>query len=83
MTYYQDGHIRDKIKVVLDLSNYVTKKELHDATGVHTSSLAAKRDFANLKAEVGKCRQFNTTQIIKVWRKEIADADKKYLKLVL
>ena len=28
MTYYlePDGHIRDKVKVVLNLSNYATKK---------------------------------------------------------
>ena len=36
MNYYpeQDSHIRDKVKVVLDLSNYATKKELDHATGV-------------------------------------------------
>ena len=30
MSYYlePDSHIRDKVKVVLDFSNYVTKKEL-------------------------------------------------------
>ena len=29
MSYYPeaDSHIRDKVKVVLDLSNYTTKKE--------------------------------------------------------
>ena len=29
MSYYpeRDRHIRDKVKVVLDLSNYATKKE--------------------------------------------------------
>ena len=43
--YYSDpdSHIRDKIKIVIDLSNYATRKELKDATEVDTSSLVAKR----------------------------------------
>ena len=47
MNYYPDpgSHIRDKVKVALDLSNYSTKKELNDATGVDTSNLVAKRYF--------------------------------------
>ena len=51
MIYYSEpySHIKDKVKVVLDLSNYATKKELNDASGVETSSLAAKRDFVKLK----------------------------------
>ena len=45
MSYYPepDSHMRDKIKVVLDLTNYDTKKELDHATGVDTSDLAAKK----------------------------------------
>ena len=45
MSYYPepDSKIRDKIKVVLDLSNYATKKELDHTTGVDTSDLAAKK----------------------------------------
>ena len=56
MSYYPepDSHIRDKFKVVLDLSNYATKKELNDATGVDTSNLANKSDFIALKAEIDK-----------------------------
>ena len=38
-----DGHVRDKFKVVLDLSNYATKKELDHATDIYTSDLAAKK----------------------------------------
>ena len=43
MSYYPDpdGHIRDKVKLGLDLSNYATKKELDHAVGVDTSDLAA------------------------------------------
>ena len=42
------------MKVVLDWTNYATKKELKDATGFHTCNLAAKRDFIALKADVDK-----------------------------
>ena len=49
-----DSHIRDKVTVALDLSNYATKKELVHATGIDTSDLAAKKDFCPLKAEVDK-----------------------------
>ena len=56
MSYYPetDSHIRDKVKVELDLLNFVTKKELDHATAVDTSDLAAKKDFIALKAEVDK-----------------------------
>ena len=56
MSYHSepDCHIRDKIKVVLGLSNNATKKELDHATGVDTSDLAAKKDFIAFKAEVDK-----------------------------
>ena len=50
LCYYlePDSHIRDKVKVVLDLSNYATKKELDRATGIDTSDLAVKKDFIAL-----------------------------------
>ena len=49
MSYYPepDSRIRDKVKLVLNLSNYATKKELDHATGLDTSDLAAKKDFIN------------------------------------
>ena len=52
MSYYPeaDSHIRDKVKVVLDLPNYATK----NGRGIDTSDLAAKKDFIALKAEVDK-----------------------------
>ena len=36
MSYYpeQDSYVRDKVKVVLDLTNYATKKELENVTEV-------------------------------------------------
>ena len=53
MCYYpeSESHVRNKVKVVLDLSNYATKKSWN-ATAVDTSNLAAKRDFIALKAEL-------------------------------
>ena len=48
MSYYPDPdpdkHIKDKVKVILDLSNYATKKELEDFTGIDASNLAAKKN---------------------------------------
>ena len=56
MSYYPqpNGHIRDKIKAVLDLLNYATKKELDHATGIDTSDLATKIESIALKAQVDK-----------------------------
>ena len=56
MSYYPepDSHIRYKVKVVLDLPIYATKKELKLATDIDTSDLAAKKDFITLKGEVEK-----------------------------
>ena len=56
MNYYPelDSHIREKFKVVLDLSNYASKKELGHATGVDTSDVADKKDVIALKTEVDK-----------------------------
>ena len=56
MSYYAepDSHIRDIVKVSLDLSNNATKKELEHATGVDASNLAAKKNFNAFKAQVKK-----------------------------
>ena len=44
--YYKWVIIQNQtLKVVLDLSNYGTKKELEHATGIDTSDLAAKKRF--------------------------------------
>ena len=42
------------VKVELDLSNYATKTDLKNATGIDTSSFAKKVDLANLKSNVDK-----------------------------
>ena len=44
----------DKVKVVWDLSNVATKRELEHATGIDTSDFAAKKDSIVLKPEAGK-----------------------------
>ena len=56
MSFYpeRDSHIRDKVKVALELWNHITKKELDHATDVDTSDVAAKKDFIALEAEVEK-----------------------------
>ena len=46
-----NSHIRDKVKVVLDLWNYATKKELEHTAGIDKSDAVAKRDFIALKAD--------------------------------
>ena len=45
-----DGYINVKV----DLSNYATKSDLKNATGIYTSKLASKSDLVNLKTEVDK-----------------------------
>ena len=56
MSYHPEpeSHVRDKYKVVLDLSNHGTKKESDHSASVYSSDLAAKKDFIALKAEVVK-----------------------------
>ena len=52
---YSQSNIRDKVKVVLALSNYVMKKRLDHATGsIVALNLVAKNDFIALKVEVDK-----------------------------
>ena len=43
-----------RVKVELDLSNYATKADLKNATGVDTSKFAKELDLASLKPEVDK-----------------------------
>ena len=45
---------RGDINVKVDLSNYATKAESKNATGIDTSKFAEKSDLASLKAEVDK-----------------------------
>ena len=45
---------KNKIEVELDLSNYSTKSNLKNGTGVDTSQFAKKNHVVNLKPEVAK-----------------------------
>ena len=42
------------VKTELDLSNYTTKSDFKNVTGVDTSDFAKKTDLANLKSDVDK-----------------------------
>ena len=44
--------LRANVKVELNLSNYATKLDLKNATGVDKLDFAEKTDFANLKSDV-------------------------------
>ena len=43
---------RERVKVEFDLSNFVTKVDFKNTTGVDTSALAKNIDLANLKSGV-------------------------------
>ena len=46
--------LRGKVKVELNLSNYATKTDLKNATGIDTSSFAKNVDLSHLKTVVDK-----------------------------
>ena len=46
--------LRGKKKVELDLSNFATKTDLKNATGINTSSFAKKVDVAASKSNIDK-----------------------------
>ena len=46
--------LEERVKVELDLSNYVTKGGLKTATGTDKSKFAKKVDLANLRSNVNK-----------------------------
>ena len=55
MNIFQNRNLRkEDWKVELDLSNYATKTDLNNATGVDTSDFAERTDLAHLKPGVDK-----------------------------
>ena len=52
--YFPEPKSLGKVKVEVDLSNYATKTESKNATGIDTSSFTKKIDLANLKSIVEK-----------------------------
>ena len=51
MSHFQepDSHIRDKVRVTLDLSNYATIKQINDATGVDTFNTFTAKEFSETR----------------------------------
>ena len=58
MSYFteSESQMGEQMKVVLDLANYATKKQLNDAPDVDTSNLAAKGDFVALETKIYKLK---------------------------
>ena len=56
MSYYQeaDSHSGDKVKGILELSNYATNKELAHTIGLDRSDLTVKKNSIALKVEADK-----------------------------
>ena len=86
MSFYPESgsHVNNKMKVVLDLSNY-GKSELSNATGVDTSQLAAEIDFVALKAEVDKVdgnKLVNILSGFNNYETKVDDVDSGKLKIV-
>ena len=79
MSYFSEPYTcnKNKIKVELDLSNYVTKSDLKNTTGVDTSNFAKKMsDLASLKATIDKLEKLQS-DISNLKRKvDKLDADK-------
>ena len=54
MSYFTEPytHSKNKITFELDLSNYATKSDLKNASGVDTSGFAKKANLTSLKSHV-------------------------------
>ena len=52
--FLQPNPLGGKVKFELDLSNYATKTDLKNATGVGTSKFAKRVDLGNLKSNVDR-----------------------------
>ena len=53
MNIFQNQNLAN-VKVELDLSNYATKADIKNETGVVTSDFPKKTDLTNLKSDVDK-----------------------------
>ena len=54
---------KSKIKVELDLSNYVTRFDLKNTAGGNTSKFAKKTDLASLKSEFDKLAELDVDKL--------------------
>ena len=87
MNYYPepDSHIRDKVKVVFELSYYVTKKELYHVTRVDTSDLAANKTFycfGNWSWQTSINKLVNVSTSLNNLKTKVDDSDADKLKTV-
>ena len=57
------------INVKVDLSNYATRADLKNATGIDTSKLAAKSDLTSLKAKINKIEVDRLVPVLVALRK--------------
>ena len=56
MSYFPPySYSKNKMELELDVSNYATKSDLKNVTGVDTSQFAKKDYLVNLKSEVVMC----------------------------
>ena len=54
MNTFKNRNLRSKREVELDLSNYASKADFKNVTGVDTSDFSKTSGLANLKSDVGK-----------------------------
>ena len=52
--YFLESKSLGEVKIELYLSDYATKTDLKNETGIETSSFAKKADLASLKSNVDK-----------------------------
>ena len=62
--YFPEPKSLGKMKVELDLSNYVIKTDLKNVTGIDASSFAKKVDLASLKSDVDELVNSKIYQLI-------------------
>ena len=87
MSHYPelDNHVRDKVKVVLDLLSNSTKKKKEYGIGIDISDLTAKKYFIALKAEVDKLninKMTNLSTGLNKLKNKVDDLDVGELKMV-
>ena len=67
--YPQPQSSRGRVKIKLDWSNYATKADLKNVTGVDTSAFAKKIDLTYLKSDVDKLDIDKITRWFKQFKK--------------
>ena len=68
-----------RVKVELNLSNYTTKADLKNATGVNTSKFAKKVDLAHLKGKILDITNLATNTTLNAKRNEAKNKISNFL----